>query len=91
MKSKKKTNTVKFTDEELSRVLSHAHELTSGGYDRAGENTNKVGCLIQARDNLSVTWVSIKDWRLVDAFDAYCPGKKTPENLLKFLRKQGVV
>jgi hypothetical protein len=78
-----------FSDEQLSRVLSHAKELKRFGVTRAGCNAYEVGCINQVAYNEGdkVVAYSLNSY-VAKAFDRTTPN--SPDNVLNFLENLGV-
>jgi hypothetical protein len=80
----------KFKDEELSRVLSHAHELIRYGSFR-GRLQCEVGCVNQAAYNIPYRFsAACANEAAADAFDGTADRKWTPDTILRLLEKAGV-
>ncbi len=76
----------KFTDEQLSRILSHAEELYREGVQRTG---CMVGCVNQAAYNSPDRIGSYGlNEDAANAFDHY-RGPKTPDAILQLLERAG--
>lgn len=84
----------KFSDEELSRILSHAHELKRGGRWRGlidGIAFLPVGCINQAAYNGGGTMSSAaENPSAAREFDK-SSFNLTPDNVLRMLRRIGAV
>ena len=87
------TKVKRFKDEEVSRVLSHAHELTRYGVQR-GESVAEeycVGCINQAAYNCGgVHDAYKKNPEVAEVFDMG-PVPRTPLKMLRFLERLGAV
>ncbi len=84
------TKPKRFTDEELSRILSHTHELKQNGCTRDPyDEFVYVGCINQAAYNEGGKYKALgKNEAVALAFDFY-KGKFTPDSMLRFLEDLG--
>jgi hypothetical protein len=82
----------KFKTEELSRILSHAHELTPGG-DSRDLKACPVGCVNQAAyNNPNISLSYHENLAAAKAFDLSRPKERgTPDRILRLLEKAGCV
>ncbi len=79
----------KFKDEELSRILSHAHELTQYGAERTQDDCQRVGCVNQVAYNVANNIAAAgKNQKVSEAFD-HDPPPRGPIGTLRFLEKIG--
>ena len=103
-KMKRSKKKFKFTEEELSKILSHSYELQAGGEDRAYMFCDAIGCLFQCALNIP-TVSGVFDFLhkknintdLVFEWDGFhgmhiCKYGTVPgpDALLRFLEMQGV-
>ncbi len=84
--------TKKFTNEELSRILSHANDLEPFGTCRDYEHRCAVGCINQAAYNIGASSRALlENVEVAKAFDRTDPRRDhwAPTEILRFLEKLG--
>jgi hypothetical protein len=82
----------KFTDKQLSTILSHAHEMERLGVCRTDEAIahKQAGCIMQVAFNHPINYnLPKRPAGLASAFDA-STFKLKPTSVLRFLEKFGV-
>jgi hypothetical protein len=81
-----------FTDEEVSRILSHAHELRPFGRTRTSKCC-EVGCINQAAYNIDSTYRALaQNVKVGLLFDNSLKCERgTPDLILMLLEKVGAI